>query len=256
MTQTVAENKKGINIMIKAFQEIIDSSNNIVFFGGAGVSTESGIPDFRGQNGLYNQKRDDGRSPEDMLTRTFFFDHTEEFFDFYRQIINCQNAQPNATHTKLAELEKAGKLSGVITQNIDGLHQKAGSENVLELHGTIRDNICLTCGKHHDADYVLNKTTGVPKCECGGIVKPNVVLYEESLNTNTLYDAANLIRNADVLIVGGTSLTVMPASSLLRHFNGRHLVIINKQPTPWDHRASLVIRDNIGEVFEQIRVHD
>ena len=190
---------------IEEFKKMIKESNNIVFFGGAGVSTESGIPDFRSKNGLYNQKYK--YPPEEILSHTFFMTHTEEFFEFYKAKMNSLKYQPNTTHKKLAELEKEGKLKAIITQNIDGLHQKAGSKNVLELHGSVMHNYCMKCGKEYSAEYVFN-SVGVPKCECGGIIKPDVVLYEESLNEGTLEKAVEAIEEADVFIVGGTSLTV------------------------------------------------
>ena len=190
---------------IEEFKKMIKESKNIVFFGGAGVSTESGIPDFRSKNGLYNQKYK--YPPEEILSHTFFMTHTEEFFEFYKAKMNSLKYQPNTTHKKLAELEKEGKLKAIITQNIDGLHQKAGSKNVLELHGSVMHNYCMKCGKEYSAEYVFN-SVGVPKCECGGIIKPDVVLYEESLNEGTLEKAVEAIEEADVFIVGGTSLTV------------------------------------------------
>ena len=227
---------------IEEFKKMIKESNNIVFFGGAGVSTESGIPDFRSKNGLYNQKYK--YPPEEILSHTFFMTHTEEFFEFYKAKMNSLKYQPNTTHKKLAELEKEGKLKAIITQNIDGLHQKAGSKNVLELHGSVMHNYCMKCGKEYSAEYVFN-SVGVPKCECGGIIKPDVVLYEESLNEGTLEKAVEAIEEADVFIVGGTSLTVYPAA-------GNKLVLINKDETPYDGRANLVIHEGLGKVFEKV----
>lgn len=233
-------------------QEIIDSSKNIVFFGGAGVSTESGIPDFRSVDGLYNQRYD--YPPEEILSHTFFENHTEEFFDFYRDKMLCLEAKPNSAHIKLAELESKGKLSAVITQNIDGLHQKAGSKNVYELHGSVLRNYCTRCHKYFDAEYILN-SKGVPKCDdCGGIIKPDVVLYEEGLDNSTVNGAVNAIMNADCLIVAGTSLTVYPAAGFIRYFSGDYFVLINRDATPMDNRADLVIREKVGQVLSKIKV--
>lgn len=234
---------------IEEFKKMIKESNNIVFFGGAGVSTESGIPDFRSKNGLYNQKYK--YPPEEILSHTFFMTHTEEFFEFYKAKMNSLKYQPNTTHKKLAELEKEGKLKAIVTQNIDGLHQKAGSKNVLELHGSVMHNYCMKCGKEYSAEYVFN-SVGVPKCECGGIIKPDVVLYEESLNEGTLEKAVEAIEEADVFIVGGTSLTVYPAAGLIRFYKGNKLVLINKDETPYDGRANLVIHEGLGKVFEKV----
>ena len=234
---------------IEEFKKMIKESKNIVFFGGAGVSTESGIPDFRSKNGLYNQKYK--YPPEEILSHTFFMTHTEEFFEFYKAKMNSLKYQPNTTHKKLAELEKEGKLKAIITQNIDGLHQKAGSKNVLELHGSVMHNYCMKCGKEYSAEYVFN-SVGVPKCECGGIIKPDVVLYEESLNEETLEKAVEAIEEADVFIVGGTSLTVYPAAGLIRFYKGNKLVLINKDETPYDGRANLVIHEGLGKVFENV----
>ena len=235
--------------MIEEFKKMIDESSNIVFFGGAGVSTESGIPDFRSKDGLYNQKYK--YPPEEILSHTFFYRQTEEFFEFYREKMNSLKYEPNITHIKLAELEKEGKLKAVITQNIDGLHQKAGSKNVLELHGSVLRNYCVNCGKFYDAEYVFN-STGVPKCECGGIVKPDVVLYEEPLNDNVLYNSVHEIQNADLMIVAGTSLTVQPASGLINYFRGKNLILINRDSTMYDYKANLVINKSLGEVFKEI----
>lgn len=234
---------------IEEFKKMIKESNNIVFFGGAGVSTESRIPDFRSKNGLYNQKYK--YPPEEILSHTFFMTHTEEFFEFYKAKMNSLKYQPNTTHKKLAELEKEGKLKAIITQNIDGLHQKAGSKNVLELHGSVMHNYCMKCGKEYSAEYVFN-SVGVPKCKCGGIIKPDVVLYEESLNEETLEKAVEAIEEADVFIVGGTSLTVYPAAGLIRFYKGNKLVLINKDETPYDGRANLVIHEGLGKVFEKV----
>lgn len=233
-------------------QEIIDSSKNIVFFGGAGVSTESGIPDFRSVDGLYNQRYD--YPPEEILSHTFFENHTEKFFDFYRDKMLCLDAKPNSAHLKLAELESKGKLSTVITQNIDGLHQRAGSKNVYELHGSVLRNYCTRCHKFFGADYILN-STGIPKCDdCGGVIKPDVVLYEEGLDNDTVNGAVNAIMNADCLIVAGTSLTVYPAAGFIRYFDGKYFVLINRDATPMDNRADLVIRERVGEVLSKINV--
>ena len=235
---------------IAQLQEIIDQYDNIVFFGGAGVSTESGIPDFRSQDGLYHQKYD--FPPETILSHTFFLNNTEDFFKFYRDKMLCDTAKPNAAHLKLAELEKAGKLKAVITQNIDNLHQMAGSRKVLELHGSVYRNYCMRCGKFYDFSYVKN-STGVPYCECGGVVKPDVVLYEEMLDSTTLAESVDAISRAQVLIIGGTSLAVYPAASLIDYFRGEAIVVINKAPTPRDRSADLLIKDPIGQVFSQIR---
>ena len=236
---------------ITKLQEIIDQHDNIVFFGGAGVSTESGIPDFRSQDGLYHQKYD--YPPETILSHTVFVSRPEEFFKFYRDKMLCDTAKPNAAHLKLAELEKAGKLKAVITQNIDNLHQMAGSGRVLELHGSVYRNYCMKCGRFYDFSYVKN-TSGVPRCECGGIVKPDVVLYEESLDSRTLTESVEAISRAQVLIIGGTSLAVYPAAGLIDYFRGEYLVVINKASTPRDRNADLLIKDPIGQVFSQIRV--
>ena len=237
--------------MAKTLQEIIDKGKRIVFFGGAGVSTESGIPDFRSVDGLYNQKYD--YPPETILSDTFFYTHTEEFFRFYRDKMLFPDAQPNAAHKKLYELEQAGKLRGIVTQNIDGLHRKAGNKLIYELHGTVYQNTCLECGKKYGLDFMLN-TTGIPRCECGGVVKPDVVLYGESLDKYTIMGACREISQADVLIVAGTSLTVQPAASFLDYFSGRDLVVINRDATSADARASLVLHEPVGEVLGKITV--
>ena len=234
---------------IQQFKQLVNESNNIVFFGGAGVSTESGIPDFRSKDGLYNQKYD--YPPEEILSHTFFINHTEEFYKFYMEKMNSLKYKPNITHIKLAKLEQKGKLKAVITQNIDGLHQKAGSKNVYELHGSVLRNYCMKCKKFYDAEYVFN-SKGVPKCTCGGIIKPDVVLYEESLDENVLEKSIIAIQNADLLIVAGTSLTVYPASGLINYFRGKNLVLINRDATPFDSRADLVINETLGKVFKEI----
>ena len=231
---------------IGKLQKIIDESNNIVFFGGAGVSTESGIPDFRSQDGLYNQKYD--YPPETILSHSFYMRKPEEFYRFYRNKMLFPNAEPNRAHKALARLEKMGKLKAVVTQNIDGLHQKAGSREVLELHGSVLRIYCTRCGKFYGLDAILN-STGVPKCTCGGTIKPDVVLYEEGLDQETIEKSVKYIANADVLIIGGTSLTVYPAAGLIDYYRGHKLVLINKSVTPMDNRADLVISGPIGEVL-------
>ena len=234
---------------LDCFLDGIQRSNNIVFFGGAGVSTESGIPDFRSVDGLYNQQYDD--PPEVILSHTFFMEHTEEYYRFYRNKMLALGAKPNQAHLKLAELECAGKCRAVITQNIDGLHQAAGSQNVLELHGSVHRNYCMKCAKAYSAEDILN-STGIPKCSCGGMIKPDVVLYEESLDQDTLRRSIAYISQADVLIVGGTSLAVYPAAGLIDYYRGDKLILINKDPTPYDQRADMLIQGKIGEVFGQI----
>ena len=235
---------------IKLLQQYIDESNNIVFFGGAGVSTESGIKDFRSVDGLYHEKFK--YPPETMLSHSFFIDHTEEFYDFYREKLNSLNIEPNITHKYLKNLEDSGKLKAVITQNIDGLHEKAGSKNVLLLHGTVYKNTCMDCGKKYNAESVFN-SKGIPRCECGGIIKPDVVLYEEGLDDETVSKSIEAISNADLLIVGGTSLVVYPAASFIRYFRGKHLVIINKDSTQYDSMADLVINDKLGDIFSKLK---
>lgn len=233
-------------------KEMVATSDNIVFFGGAGVSTESGIPDFRSVDGLYHQKF--RYPPETILSHTFYERHKEEFFDFYRQKLIAPKARPNAAHVKLAQWERDGKLKAVITQNIDNLHQMAGSKNVLELHGSVYRNSCMKCCTSYDFAY-MKAAEGVPKCEkCGGIIKPDVVLYEESLDNGTITRAVQAIAEAEVLIIGGTSLAVYPAASLIDYFSGKHLVVINRDATPRDRMADLVINEPIGQVFSQIRV--
>jgi len=234
---------------VESLQKIIDEHDNIVFFGGAGVSTESGIPDFRSQDGLYNQQYD--YPPETILSHTFFMRKPEEFYRFYRNKMLCDTAKPNAAHLKLAELEKAGKLKAVITQNIDNLHQMAGSKKVLELHGSVYRNYCMKCGKFYGFRHML-ESEGVPRCECGGIIKPDVVLYEEGLDNDTLNESVRAIAEAQVLIIGGTSLAVYPAAGLIDYFRGSHLVVINMAPTPRDRSADLLIKEPIGQVMAQI----
>lgn len=234
---------------ILKFKQIIDESDNIVFFGGAGVSTESGIPDFRSKDGLYNLKYK--YPPELILSHTFFMKNTEEFYKFYKDKMNSLKYEPNITHIKLAELEKQGKLKAVVTQNIDGLHQEAGSKTVYELHGSVHRNFCMKCKKFYDAEYVFNSES-IPTCECGGIIKPDVVLYEEGLDDDTVENAIDAIADADVLIVAGTSLTVYPASGLINYYKGNKLILINRDATPFDKRANLVINDSLGKVFKEL----
>lgn len=235
----------------ETLKQIVKESDNIVFFGGAGVSTESGIPDFRSVDGLYNQKYE--YPPETILSHTFFMRQTEEFYCFYRDKMLELDAKPNAAHKKLAELEAAGKLKAVITQNIDGLHQAAGSKRVLELHGSVHRNYCMKCGKFHSV-YEIKESTGIPRCECGGIIKPDVVLYEEGLDNQTMEDAVSFIRQADVLIIGGTSLAVYPAAGLIDYYKGDKLILVNKSATPMDGRADLLVQGAIGEIFSQLEV--
>lgn len=233
-------------------QEIIDDSKRIVFFGGAGVSTESGIPDFRSADGLYSQQYK--YPPEQIVSHTFFTRYPDEFYRFYRDRMIFPDAKPNAAHLKLAELEQAGKLSAVITQNIDGLHQAAGSKNVIELHGSVHRNYCTKCGKFYPLSAVT-ESAGIPECECGGRIKPDVVLYEESLNSEDIENAVTEIAAADTLIIGGTSLVVYPAAGFVNYFRGKHLVVINKSPTNADKNAELVIADSIGEVLGKVEVN-
>ncbi len=238
---------------IEELQKIIDGHKNIVFFGGAGVSTESGIPDFRSVDGLYHQQYD--YPPETILSHTFYVKKPDEFFRFYRNKMLFTDAKPNAAHLKLAELEKAGKLKAIVTQNIDGLHQAAGSKKVLELHGSVLRNYCEKCGKFYGLDYIID-STGIPVCEdCGGRVKPDVVLYEEGLSQNTIEESVRAISNAEVLIIGGTSLAVYPAAGLIDYFSGDKLVVINMAPTPRDKFADLLIQAPIGQVFDAIKVN-
>ncbi|MBK6088858.1 NAD-dependent protein deacylase [Ruminococcus difficilis] len=236
---------------IEQLQKVIDNSKSIVFFGGAGVSTESGIPDFRSVDGLYNQKYD--YPPEEILSHTFFMKKTEEFYRFYRDKMLCLDKKPNKAHLKLAELERAGKLSAVVTQNIDGLHQAAGSRRVYELHGSVLRNYCRNCRKFYSAEFIKN-STGVPTCECGGIIKPDVVLYEEGLSDSVVTGALNAIQTADTLIIAGTSLTVYPAAGFIRYFRGDTVVLINRDSTPYDSQADLVFRGKVGEVLGELRV--
>lgn len=236
----------------KQLKKWIDESDNIVFFGGAGVSTESGIPDFRSENGIFHAINEYGVRPEVILSHTFFEQNTEVFFKYYKKTLLYPDAKPNDCHKALARLEEMGKLKAVITQNIDDLHQKAGSKNVLELHGTLYRNYCVKCGKQFDLDYVT-ANDGITRCDaCGGIVRPDVVLYEEGLDQETIYKSVDYISKADVLIVGGTSLNVYPAAGLLNYYKGNKLVLINKSATPYDNKAALVIAENIGEVFKKI----
>ncbi len=238
---------------MKTLQEIIDCSNRIVFFGGAGVSTESGIPDFRSENGVFNSMQKYGETPEKLVSHSYFINHTEEFYQYYKENLIFNDAKPNKAHIALAKLEEIGKLKAVITQNIDGLHQKAGSKNVLELHGNADRNYCQICNKKYDANYIL-ESENIPRCECGGIIKPDVVLYEEPLNTGLLNFATSYIESADTLIVGGTSLVVYPAAGLITHFKGENLVLINKSPTDYDSFADLVINEPIGETLGKLRL--
>ena len=232
-------------------QEMINDSKSIVFFGGAGVSTESGIPDFRSVDGLYNQKYD--YPPEEILSHTFFVQKTKEFYDFYRDKMICLDAQPNKAHLKLAELEKKGKLTAVVTQNIDGLHTQAGSRKVYELHGSVHRNYCTKCGKFFGIEAITD-SVGVPKCECGGTIKPDVVLYEEGLDHDVINGAVKAIAECDMLIIAGTSMTVYPAAGLVRYFRGKYLVVINRDPTSVDGQCDLVLHDKVGEVLDKIKV--
>lgn len=235
---------------IAKLQEIIDDSENIVFFGGAGVSTESGIPDFRSADGIYHQQY--RYSPEQIVSHSFFMRNTEAFYEFYKEKMMFLEAKPNAAHLKLAQLEAEGKLKAVITQNIDGLHQAAGSKNVWELHGSIHRNYCRKCGKFYDASYVKN-ADGVPRCECGGLIKPDVVLYEEGLDSGVIEHSIRAICEADTLIIGGTSLVVYPAAGFIDYFRGKHLVVINKSATAKEVRAELTIAAPIGEVMKGLK---
>ena len=230
-------------------KQMIAESRNVVFFGGAGVSTESGIPDFRSVDGLYNQQYD--YPPETILSHTFFMRDPKEFYRFYQNKMLCLDAKPNTAHRKLAQWEEEGKLKAVITQNIDGLHQKAGSKEVLELHGSVHRNYCMKCKKPYDAWYML-ESKGIPSCECGGIIKPDVVLYEEGLDEQIMSRAISYIAKADVLIVGGTSLAVYPAAGLIDYYRGNKLVLVNKTTTPMDHNADLLVQGSIGEIFAAI----
>ena len=234
---------------ILELKKMIAESNNIVFFGGAGVSTESGIPDFRSVDGLYHQKYD--YPPETILSHTFYRRHTDEFYRFYKDKMLCLDAKPNAAHLALAKWEQEGKMKAIVTQNIDGLHQAAGSKRVYELHGSVLRNYCEDCGKFYDVNYVKD-AEGVPKCSCGGTIKPDVVLYEEGLDDSTIRGAVKAISEADMLIIGGTSLVVYPAAGLIDYYNGNKLVVINKSSTGRDEQADLVIQGSIGEVFTQV----
>lgn len=236
---------------MESLQEIIQSSRNIVFFGGAGVSTESGIPDFRSADGLYQQSYD--YPPETIVSHSFFVAHPEEFYRFYRDKMLALDAHPNAAHKKLAELEQAGRLRAVITQNIDGLHQAAGSREVLELHGSVHRNYCMECGKAYDAAFIKS-SKGLPRCVCGGLVKPDVVLYEEMLDSGTMQRAVVYIEQSDVLIVGGTSLAVYPAAGLIEYYHGNKLVLINKSATPYDRRADFLFQGKIGELLGAVQI--
>ena len=234
---------------IKRLAKIITDSSNTVFFGGAGVSTESGLKDFRSKDGLYNEKYK--YPPEEILSHHFFLEHPEEFYKFYKDKLNSLNYKPNIAHNVLATLENEGLLNTIITQNIDGFHQMAGSKNVIELHGSVLRNHCMKCNKFYDAKKVFS-TEGIPKCNCGGIIKPDVVLYEEQLNEIDLITAIEKVKEAEVLIIGGTSLNVYPAAGLINYFKGNHLILINKEKTPYDTRCDLVIYDSIGKVMEEI----
>jgi NAD-dependent deacetylase len=236
---------------IEELQKIINESKSIVFFGGAGVSTASGIPDFRSEDGLYNQKCK--YPPEIVLSNSFFFTKTDDFYDFYKAKFNLLKARPNVVHKYLAKLEKCGKLKAIITQNVDGLHTKAGNKNVYEIHGTIYKNHCLKCKKEYDAKYVFN-SKGIPTCECGGIIKPDVVLYGESLNDSDVADSIDAIKNCDTLIIAGTSLNVYPATGFIKYFKGKNLVMINKQPTQYDNKASLIIKEDMKEIFNSLTI--
>ena len=237
---------------IEVLQQMIDESEKIVFFGGAGVSTESGIPDFRSSDGLYSQKLGRNFTPEQLVSHSFFMRYPDDFFDFYKKNLVYPDAEPNDCHIALAKLEEMGRLKAVITQNIDGLHQKAGSKTVLELHGSIHRNYCLKCARFFPPEYIRD-SEGVPKCPCGGIIKPDVVLYEEGLDDATVRAAVRQLQQAELLIVAGTSLTVYPAASLLRFFRGRHIVLINRDATPLDNQADLVLHERVGEVCRHLR---
>ncbi len=234
---------------IKELKEWIEKSDSIIFFGGAGVSTESGIPDFRSKDGLYNQKY--AYPPEEILSHTFFMNQTKEFYKFYKEKMNSLSYEPNITHYKLTEWEQQGKLKAVITQNIDGLHTKAGTKNVYELHGSILRNYCMDCHKFYDAPFVF-ASQDIPKCSCGGMIKPDVVLYEEPLDNETVEHAIRGIQEADLLIVAGTSLRVYPASGLIHYFKGKHLVLLNKEKTTYDEKADLVIHESLGNIFKNL----
>ncbi|WP_442603601.1 NAD-dependent protein deacylase [Paenibacillus sp. KN14-4R] len=244
-------------MQVSELQQIIKQSRNIVFFGGAGTSTESGIPDFRSADGLYNTNTGHNYAPEEILSHDFFVSQTEQFYEFYKGKMLHPAAQPNPAHQALFELEKRGQLKAIITQNIDGLHQLAGSTNVLELHGTVHQNYCMDCRAFYPLAYVANSSQSVPTCtQCGGIVKPDVVLYQESLDMELLQNAASYIQQADVLIVAGTSLTVQPAAGLVRYYNGDKFILINKSSTPMDRLANYVVPDRIAKVLQQITVDE
>ena len=241
-----------MNAELQKLTEWIQGSHNIVFFGGAGVSTESGIPDFRSETGIYHTKRVYGRSPEELVSHSFFVAHPKEFYEYYKTSLVFGDAQPNDCHKALAELERMGKLRAIVTQNVDNLHQKAGSKNVLELHGNTYRNYCLRCGKKYGVEAVL-EADGVPTCPaCGGLIRPDVVLYEEALDEDVLRAALAAIAAADVLIIGGTSLVVYPAAGLIRYYGGNKLVLMNRDATPFDGQADLIIREPIGQAFRQV----
>ncbi|WP_400243453.1 NAD-dependent protein deacylase [Methanobrevibacter smithii] len=236
---------------IEKLQEIIDASDNIVFFGGAGVSTESGIPDFRSESGIFKSLEKYGDTPERLVSHSYYLEHTDKFFSYYKDCLIFPEVEPNPAHYTLARLEKEGKLKAIITQNIDGLHQKAGSKNVLELHGSVYRNYCEICKKEYDLNFIL-ESEGIPHCTCGGIIKPDVILYEEALDMNILNKSVEYIMSADTLIVGGTSLVVYPAAGLINYFKGKNLVLINKNQTDYDNLATLVINEAIGETLAKI----
>lgn len=241
----------------EALNEMISASENVVFFGGAGVSTESGIPDFRSKDGLYNQHdvQFDKYQPEYLLSHSCLYNNPKVFYEFYRQKMNVDGIEPNRAHLKLAKMEAAGKLSGVITQNIDGLHQKAGSKKVFEIHGTTLRNYCVKCGKDYPSDYIFKSADAIPKCtKCGRMVRPDVTLYEEKLPKSAWEGANNIVLNADMLIVGGTSLTVFPAANIIPYFHGKYLIIINRDPTDYDKYADIVFHESIGDVFSKIEI--
>ena len=241
-----------MNDNIKKLKELIDSHNNIVFFGGAGVSTESSIPDFRSASGLFNEKLNRNFTPEQLVSHTFFMRYPKEFFKFYKDKLIYKDAKPNNAHISLAKLENSGKLNAIVTQNIDGLHQMAGSRNVLELHGSVHRNYCNKCGKFYSLDEMLRLGENIPYCDvCGNIVKPDVVLYEEPLDNSVVNKTINALSNADLLIIGGTSLMVYPAASFIDYFNGDSIVLINKSSTSYDTKASIIINDSIGDVLSQ-----
>ena len=233
-------------------KEMMDQAERIAFLGGAGVSTESGIPDFRGEKGIFAALAEYGERPETLLSHTYFLRHTDTFFDYYRKYLLCPDAEPNAAHYALARLEERGKLTAVITQNIDGLHQAAGSKNVLELHGSVHRNFCMRCGKAYPGMEVIKNSAGVPRCDCGGVIKPDVVLYEEGLDGATLGAAVQAIAEADMLLIGGTQLSVYPAAGLIDYFNGRNIALINLSATSRDAGAALTVRRKIGEVLSEI----